>query len=453
MAKPKSKTQRSFFDSDHFLSHLLDPKRDRVYLLVKQVIAPLIQDQDYAAMYSPVGRRPISPRTLVLTMILQFLENLPDRQTARNVVLRLDWKLVLGLELDDPGFHFSLLQVFRDRLEAHDKQRAAFDVLLEKLKELGLIRKRQNQRLDSTHVLGHLRRLSRLECLAESLRLVLERLCCLLGEASFGELVPAALRERYLEALDTHKLDRQEIRRSLQAAGRDTLMLLELIEVHSESSRFSMLEEVRTLRRIFEQYFQVTPEGTSALRESPPKGTGKDRVVTPHDPEARWSEKRGKDWVGYKLQVTETAERPTEQADGTREAAVNFITDVEVTNAAAADAEYTQQAIDRQQDQGLSPEELAVDQAYVSGAHLAQASRKGVVLMGPVAACSTNGVALPQEAFSIDLEREEAVCPEGIRSVYWKQDQKGSIQIRFPAGACSQCPIKLQCTKSKHASV
>ena len=450
MAKPKSKTQRSFFDSDHFLSHLLDPKRDRVYLLMKQEIAPLIKDEDYAAMYSPVGRRPISPRTLVLTMILQFLENLPDRQPARNVALRLDWKLVLGLELDDPGFHFSLLEVFRDRLEAHDKQRAAFGALLEKLKELGLIRKRQNQRLDSTHVLGHLRRLSRLECIAESLRLVLERLCRLLGEAAFRELVAAALRERYMDELATHKMDKQEVRRSLQAAGKDTLMLLERIEVHCKNSRLSMLEEVQTLRRIFEQYFEVTPEGGSALREPLLKGTGKDRVATPHDPEARWSENRGKDWVGYKLQVTETAERPTEQADGTKEAAVNFITDVEVTNAAAADAEYTQQAIDRQKDQGLSPEELSGDQAYVSGAHLAQALGKGVVLMGPVAACSTNGVALSQEAFSIDLGREEAGCPEGIRSVYWKQDQKGGIQIRFPAKACSQCPIKGQCTKNKH---
>ncbi len=75
MAKPKSKPQRSFFDADLF-SDLLDPKTDGVYLTIQHVIAPLIKDEDYADMYSPLGRRPVSPRTLVLAILLQFLDAL-----------------------------------------------------------------------------------------------------------------------------------------------------------------------------------------------------------------------------------------------------------------------------------------------------------------------------------------------------------------------------------------
>ena len=75
MAKPKSKPQRSFFDADLF-SDLLDPKTDGVYLTMQHVIAPLIKDEDYAEMYSHLGRRPVSPRTLVLAMLLQFLDAL-----------------------------------------------------------------------------------------------------------------------------------------------------------------------------------------------------------------------------------------------------------------------------------------------------------------------------------------------------------------------------------------
>jgi len=159
MAKPKSNPQCSFFDADSF-SHLLDPKADAVYLTIKHVIAPLIKDEDYADMYSHLGRRPVSPRTLVLTILLQFLENLSDRRAARSVRLSLAWKIAIGLALDDPGFHFSDLSEFRDRLEKNNKQRAAFDALLEKLEELGLIRKRQKQRLDATHIFGHLRKLT-----------------------------------------------------------------------------------------------------------------------------------------------------------------------------------------------------------------------------------------------------------------------------------------------------
>ena len=32
---------------------------------------------------------------------------------------------------------------------------------------------------------------------------------------------------------------------------------------------------------------------------------GKERIQTPYDVEARWSEKHGAGWTGYKLQVTE----------------------------------------------------------------------------------------------------------------------------------------------------
>ncbi|MCK5118275.1 MAG: transposase, partial [Candidatus Latescibacteria bacterium] len=424
MAKPKSKPQCSFFDADSF-SHLLDPKTDGVYLTIKHVIAPLIKDEDYADMYSHLGRRPVSPRTLVLTMLLQFLENLSDRRAARSVRLCLAWKIAIGLALDDPGFHFSDLSEFRDRLEKHNKERAAFDALLEKLEELGLIRKHQKQRLDATHVFGHLRRLSRLECMAESMRLTLKRLADLLEDADFERLAPVDIRELYTDELPTQNMDQQAVRRSLRSAGGHALTLLERVAAHSKSSEFSMLEQIKTLRRIFEQYFEVTPEGASVLKEKTPKGEGKDRVVTPHEVEARWSEKRGKDWVGYKLQVTETADRPSVGADGSLQPAVNFITDIAVTNAAEADAQYTQKAIDRLRRRGLIPEELAVDQAYVSGTHIVEAARKGVLLMGPAAAPNPGAIEMPQELFSIDVSREEAICPQGEKSVYWKKDQKG----------------------------
>lgn len=448
MAKPKSKPQRSFFDADSF-SHLLDPKADGVYLTIKNVIAPLIRDEDYADMYSHLGRRPVSPRTLVLTMLLQFLENLSDRRAAKNVRFRLDWKMVIGLAVNDPGFHFSDLGEFRDRLEKHNKERAAFDVLLKKLKELGLIRKHQKQRLDATHVLGHLRKLSRLECLAESIRLTLKRLADLLEDADFERLAPVDIRKLYTDELTTQNMDQQAVRRSLRSAGGHALTLLERVAGHSKSSELSMLEQVKTLRRVFEQYFEVTPEGAPVVKEKLPKGEGKDRIVTPHEVEARWSEKRGKEWVGYKLQVTETADRPTEGPDGTVQPAVNFITDIAVTNAAEADIQYTQEAIDRQGRRGLVPEEFMVDQAYVSGAHIIEAARKGVLLVGPAAAPNPGGIEMPQELFSIDVSGEEAVCPQGEKSVYWKKDRKGAIQVRFSAKACNECSIKTKCTKNK----
>ena len=50
--------------------------------------------------------------------ILQFRENLADRQAAEAVWARIDWKYLLGLALTDAGFDFSVLSEFRDRLLA-----------------------------------------------------------------------------------------------------------------------------------------------------------------------------------------------------------------------------------------------------------------------------------------------------------------------------------------------
>jgi transposase len=58
------------------------------------------------------------PWRLALVTVFQFLEHLSDRQAADAMRGRIDWKYALGLELTDPGFHFSVLAEFRARLVA-----------------------------------------------------------------------------------------------------------------------------------------------------------------------------------------------------------------------------------------------------------------------------------------------------------------------------------------------
>ena len=62
--------------------------------------------------------------------ILQFRENLADRQAAEAVRARIDWKYLLSLELTDPGFDFSVLSEFRDRLLAGSAEALLLDKLL-----------------------------------------------------------------------------------------------------------------------------------------------------------------------------------------------------------------------------------------------------------------------------------------------------------------------------------
>jgi len=66
----------------------------------------------------------LPPWRLALVTVLQFRENLSARQAADAVRARIDWKYLLGLELTDAGFDFSVLSEFRTRLveaEASDR--------------------------------------------------------------------------------------------------------------------------------------------------------------------------------------------------------------------------------------------------------------------------------------------------------------------------------------------
>ena len=73
--------------------------------------------------FRPVASLACPPWRLALVTIMQFRENLADRQAAEAVRARIDWKYLLGLELTDPGFDFSVLSEFRDRLLAGQRRR------------------------------------------------------------------------------------------------------------------------------------------------------------------------------------------------------------------------------------------------------------------------------------------------------------------------------------------
>jgi transposase len=84
--------------------------------------------------------------------VLQFVEDLSDRQAAEAVRARIDWKYLLGLELTDVGFDFSVLCEFRERPLRAQAGPRIFEHLVEKLSDGGWIKKRGVQRTDSTHV-------------------------------------------------------------------------------------------------------------------------------------------------------------------------------------------------------------------------------------------------------------------------------------------------------------
>jgi transposase len=76
------------------------------YLTLRDELGTLYRDEDFAGLFSKRGQPALPPWRLALVTILQFRENLSDRQAAQAVRARIDWKYLLGLELTDPGFNY-----------------------------------------------------------------------------------------------------------------------------------------------------------------------------------------------------------------------------------------------------------------------------------------------------------------------------------------------------------
>src|SRR5256885_7893295 len=147
--------------------------KDHPYLTFRDALGTIFQDEDFTALFPAWGHPALSPWRLALVTLLQFRENLSDRQAAEAVRARIDWKYLLSLELTDAGFDFSMLSDFRARLIAGGAEALLFEQLLRWSQTAGLVKARGQQRTDSTHVVAAIRALNRIELGGETLRAAL----------------------------------------------------------------------------------------------------------------------------------------------------------------------------------------------------------------------------------------------------------------------------------------
>ncbi|MFC5957306.1 transposase [Streptomyces pratens] len=151
------------------VTHAAFPKGS-LAIRVRDRLAEVFADEPVAEAFGVRGAPGLSPGALSLVTVLQFAENLTDRQAAAMAICAIDWKYALGMGLADTGFDHSVLPRLRARLAEHGLERTVFDRLLEHCKEAGLVAAGGRQRTDATHVISAVRDLNRTELAGESVR-------------------------------------------------------------------------------------------------------------------------------------------------------------------------------------------------------------------------------------------------------------------------------------------
>lgn len=417
MGKPTTDAQKRLFSADNLYSDLL--REGSAEMAVYRHLAPMMKDEDFAAMYKEGGRPPISPKCLALVCILQAIDRIPDREAAYDVLVRLDWQVILGVEPGWMGFDPSLLTVFRARMLAHPEVKDIFDRVLDRLVELGLVRPEKKQRLDSTWVFGLLRTLTRLENVKEALRIALQAIekQGAAGKA-FSRSLPQDLWKRATRKMDLRGMDGEERQALILRFGRDVLQVLRRLDAAPEE--LSRLPQVEILRKIFHQNFTIQerrrgPGGGKkvagvTLREFT-ETPGQDRISSPHEAEARYNTKadRSRGAIGYKIQVAETA-----HARGP-----NFITGLEVTGGATPDDGQAREMVGQLEARGITPKDMHVDSGYVSRAERRHLSEEhDVTLKGPTKKQASKGVAADPVRAPVERTIREMVGHGARRTPY-----------------------------------
>jgi transposase len=417
---------------------------------LREEFAVLFEDADFRALYPSRGQPGLAPWRLALVTVFQFLEQLSDRQAADAVRARIDWKYALGLELTDPGFHFSVLTEFRGRLVAGRAEHLLLDRMLERFKHRGLVKARGKQRTDSTHVLAAVHDLNLLELVAETLRATLDDLAAVVPDW-LRTISPPAWFERYGRRVEEYRLPKGQDKREAfaLAVGEDGVLLLAALDGPGAPAAARDVPMVRTLRDVWRVHY-AREAGRLRWRPAAELPPVAERIQSPYDPEAHFSMKRQLRWTGYKVHVTEACDDDMAQV----------ITDVATCPSMRPDMTSTAAIHDRLAARDLLPAEHFVDSGYVDAGLLVGSRRDhGLSLEGPVRGVSSRqmrageGYSLPH--FRIDWDREQVTCPQGKTSVYWRTlrlaDGSQRIQVQFSRSDCGACAARAACASAKTA--
>ena len=425
--------------------------RGNKYTRMRDEMGPIFTDEEFADLYSETGQPAVNPWRLALVTIMQYAENMTDRQAAEAVRARIDWKYALGLELEDSGFDFSVLSEFRQRLVEGDKETLLLEKLLERFQAKGLLEGKHTQRTDATHVVAKIRKMNRLEMVGETVRRVLDDLAQVAPDWLSEHIQPEWL-ERYGRLFENYRLPKSkgEQEALAQVVGQDGYRLLQAALESVAPVEVRELVSMEIMRRIWvQQYYLCDGEVHWRTKETFGQPPASKMIASPDELDARYGAKRETYWTGYKVHLTETCGQDHP----------HLITHVETTPATTNDVNVTEKVQEDLVAKGRPPEQHIVDGGYMDLEVLLSSREMGIDLIGPVAKDRSWQAKMEggydHTCFEIDWQTMQATCPEGKTSVSVSRGKtragNPNIHFHFSSQDCAPCVVRSRCTRARSA--
>src|SRR5680860_1666259 len=422
---------------------------DSIYAVLHRECFSLFPDSMFADLFTDVGRRSVPPMIVAVTMVLQRVEGLSDREAVDRFAFDARWKYAAGgLDFDYPGFVHTVLVDMRARLARSQEPERIFEATLEAARSAGLVGRKRV--LDSTPLYDAVATMDTVTLIRSAIRGVLKA-----AEADLeAELGARLVREDdYATAgKPVCDYDDRSAREALvDALARDALACLAVLDGRElEPSVAQAAELLATV--VGQDLDQNGEDGVFRIA----RRVAKDRVISVVDPQARHGHKtsaRGFD--GYKGHVavdpdSEIITKTTATAGNTGDAAAatDLLTDdltdlTDLTGDGDRDGAGGEESV---ADEGLA---VYGDAAYGAGELLEELEDHGVEIGCKVQPASAPAGMFSKDEFDIDLDAGDhgtVTCP-GDHTIAIRPSAKGGGTAAF-GSLCAGCPLAAQCTSA-----
>jgi len=415
---------------------------DSFYGRMAAVNDVLFSDDDLEEMYCPDNGRPSLPPALMSGVtLLQFHDDVSDREAMERTMFDQRWKVALDLPLDYEGFDPSSLTNFRKRLVQHGKERYAFDRFIAVGRAAGFIPGVVTVLTDTTPVQGA-------GAVQDTYTLIRKALRKLLKQLGYGTPRKRRGLSPQVEALVTTYMrrnrkadidwsDPQQRAAQLKELVQDAEAVLELA-ADEQSDDAEVLASAWLLTKILGDDIVHDEQGDPQLGQ----GTASDRIISVTDPEMRHGRKSSaRRFDGFKVSVSS-------------EPSSDMILDIADVSAGGGDGQHLLPAVGRTEEQtDVTVERVVGDGAYGSGQNLEDCAQRADQPIDLVTPCYRPAdPEVHKSAFDIDLEAKTATCPQGVTvSGRDRHDRQGRpfLAFQFPRDHCQACSLFERCVRSK----
>ena len=427
--------------------------------IIKARILPYLGnlEQEFARFFHSRMGRPIKYISLLIVVhIFKDLYDWTDEELLEHVKFDKRFEYAFDLPYNELVLSQKTLHNFRTLLNNEKMVQTVFDRATKYIADIFNIDVSE-QRLDSTHIVSNMARLSRLGLFVRVIENLLNKLKKI--DPAAYDVLPSRFSERYDRRRGYFADARsKKTKARLGEAANDMYYLLDRFKEHDELAAMKVYEHVQ---RVFDEHCSVrqttdnteitveeksvdtpsTDDTPAAVTVKEPKDMPSGTLQNPSDEDVTCGHKG----AGYEATLTETC-NPNNP--------FQIITDVSTDTSNVSDQHKTVPTMDRLEAKGMKPKTAFGDGGFTSGDNIVECRARGIDLQGNLVGAykEPNRLKLADFQFAEDGVTMTA-CPAGHKPISQrlensrkaKKKSQQNFIVHYEKETCAKCKLAGDC--------